>query len=118
MTTLLTLLVLANLVRVHPLHESKYLDSVAQARAEYLCETSTFTHAGWFSFWGKTTYNFVGENLATGYQVGSSTNYTEVEAAFMASPEHRANILNPNYSAIGLGADCGITVEEFGGFAH
>jgi uncharacterized protein YkwD len=33
----------------------------------------------------------------------------------MASSEHRANILQPRFSAIGIGQACDITVELFGG---
>ena len=41
----------------------------------------------------------VGENVAYGYSDG-----TKVTAAWMASPGHRANILNARYRLIGVGA--------------
>lgn len=112
------------MARAKPLHESAYLDAVAARRAAYLCETDTFTHGGqlWHQpqFWSTPIpYEYLGENLAQGYDMGdaaaSSTNYVAVQAAFMASKPHRANILNKYYQRIGLANQCGITVEEFGG---
>jgi uncharacterized protein YkwD len=43
-------------------------------------------------------YAWLGENIAFGYPDAAS-----VVAAWMNSPEHRANILNPNYTDIGVG---------------
>jgi len=49
------------------------------------------TQAGYvFSWWG--------ENIANGYKTPR-----QVMAAWMASPGHRANILNPNFKEIGIG---------------
>lgn len=124
MTTLYTLLLLANLARGgHALHESKYLDAYAQKRADYLCSTQTFSHSGWFSGQfidlGHLKYNFFGENLAHGFQdEASTTHYDDMQDAFMASPEHKANIINKQFTAIGLGHACDITVEEFGGWMN
>lgn len=42
-------------------------------------------------------YSYAGENLAI------NTSVTNAETAFMNSPGHRANILNPNYTQVGLG---------------
>lgn len=62
-------------------------------------------------------YIFAGENLAEGY---SSTE--AVIAAWMASPSHRANILNRNYKEVGVaiisgnlkGKSTTLVVEHFG----
>jgi uncharacterized YkwD family protein len=43
------------------------------------------------------SYRYAGENLAINSSVAAA------ERAFMNSPGHRANILNPNYTQIGLG---------------
>lgn len=123
MGTLLTLLVLANMARptTTPLKIDPYLTRHAQIRAEYLCATKTFTHDGWYSslFWdkGHLKYQVQGENLAQGFidATTTKTNYNDVQAAFMASPEHRDNILG-DYTAVGFGHACNITVEEFGGY--
>lgn len=42
-------------------------------------------------------YSYAGENLAI------NSNVTTAEQAFMNSPGHRANILSPNYTDVGLG---------------
>jgi uncharacterized protein YkwD len=42
-------------------------------------------------------YRYAGENLAI------NRNIDAAEKAFMNSPGHRANILNPNYSEVGVG---------------
>jgi uncharacterized protein YkwD len=38
-----------------------------------------------------------------------------IHAQLMASPGHRANILRREFSAVGTGSACDITVELFGG---
>jgi uncharacterized protein YkwD len=43
-------------------------------------------------------YTWLGENIAFNYPDAAS-----VVAAWMTSPQHRANILNPNYTDIGVG---------------
>lgn len=43
-------------------------------------------------------YSWLGENIAYNYP-----DATSVVAAWMNSPDHRANILNPNYTDIGVG---------------
>ena len=40
-----------------------------------------------------------GENISTGYSLGS---VTRAHAAFMSSPGHRANLLSPNWIAVGI----------------
>lgn len=60
----------------------------------------------------KITYKYAGENLAYSYTI------TRAHAALMKSPGHRANILNPKFSRIGIsvlnGGNKGlIVVQEF-----
>jgi uncharacterized protein YkwD len=43
-------------------------------------------------------YSWLGENIAFNYPDDNS-----VMIAWMNSPEHRANILNPNFTQIGVG---------------
>lgn len=90
------------------LNESKYLDSLAQSRASDEATHENFSH---IDSHGKRAYEEVnisiypykdfGENLAIMFMDAQSE-----EAAFMQSPEHRDNILNPSYK------DIGIAVEE------
>ena len=62
-------------------------------------------------------YVYAGENLARGF---NSAN--DVVNAWMASPDHRANLLSPNYSDVGFAVESGklsgeetfLVVQEFG----
>lgn len=63
-------------------------------------------------------YMYAGENLARGYSTAQ-----DAMNAWMASPDHRANILSPNYSDVGFAVAQGnltgdngtvLIVEEFG----
>jgi uncharacterized protein YkwD len=48
-----------------------------------------------------SNWRIVGENVGVGPDVG------DIETAFMESPEHRANILEPSYTEIGIGTAIG-----------
>jgi uncharacterized protein YkwD len=48
------------------------------------------------------TAAIAGENLAWGTGTGSTSRATVV--AWLASPEHRANLLQPSFTRIGVGA--------------
>jgi uncharacterized protein YkwD len=54
----------------------------------------------------------VGENLAWG--VGSLSRAREIVAMWLASPEHRANLLRPGYRTVGVGTARG----TFRGYAN
>jgi cysteine-rich secretory family protein len=62
-------------------------------------------------------YLYAGENLARGF-----TSSSDVVTAWMNSPEHRANMLSPNYTDIGFAVEDGsltgtqttLVVQEFG----
>ncbi|TVY01104.1 CAP domain-containing protein [Cohnella terricola] len=53
-------------------------------------------------------YSYAGENIAKGQRTPQ-----EVMTAWMNSPGHRANILNPNYKTIGVAYYNGVWVQEF-----
>lgn len=99
---------------VYPLQENTLLMEAAQQRAEFLCNRP-FSHTSdgsspWDSFHNVGyMYTNAGENLAEDY--GTST---EVEAAFMNSPSHRENILNPKYTDYGIAWACRDVVVLFG----
>lgn len=90
------------------------LDLAAKLKAQDMATHEYFAHyspAGvspWHWF-GVANYNFVhaGENLAIHF-----TDSGEVIQAWMDSPAHRANIVNENYSEIGVGTAQG-TYEGF-----
>jgi uncharacterized protein YkwD len=87
------------------LRENTYLDHLAQARIEDLMEHDNFSHIdshGEHSYQEVDTsiypYKDFGENLAVLF-----TSAVTEQQAWMNSPEHVANILNPRYMDIGVG---------------
>ncbi len=48
-------------------------------------------------------YKSAGENI--GWESGSGSPASYINSAFMASPDHRSNILNANYTEMGVGSD-------------
>lgn len=89
---------------VPPLTESKKLDESAQAKCNDMAAKKYFGHDApdgttpW-SFFDKAGYKYVfaGENLT------SVRGDSLAMAAFMASPEHRDAILNPDFTNVGIG---------------
>lgn len=96
------------------LRHSSTLDAAAKLKAEHMAERGYFAHfspegvSPWFWF-AEAHYNFVhaGENLAIHF-----VDSDDVVQAWMDSPTHRANIMNGNYTEIGVGTAEG----EFEGF--
>ena len=109
---------------MHPLTVSKTLEQVASLKAQDMAAKSYFAHTSpegltpwhWFDQAG---YKFIyaGENLAVNFDETK-----DVEAALLASPTHRANILDKNFTEIGIATYPGIykgmkttfVVESFG----
>lgn len=104
--------------------EDQTLSQVAQMKAEDMIKNDYFAHTSpqgkspWYWFEkGGYDYKFAGENLAVNY-----SNAEEQHEAWMNSPTHRANILNPNYREVGVavmegkieGEKSTITVQLFG----
>jgi uncharacterized protein YkwD len=90
---------------LQPLQLNLKLANIAQAHSEDMAVHDYFSHTGLDnSSPGDRAqsagyqYSYVGENIAAGY-----TTPEQVVQGFMNSPEHRANILNPNYHDIGVG---------------
>lgn len=101
------------------------LTAAAQAKAANMFAENYWAHN---SPSGKTPWDFIhgagynyvyaGENLARGFSTAQDT-----VNAWMASPDHRANILSPNYTDVGFAVAQGnltgdtntvLVVEEFG----
>ena len=90
---------------VSTLKEDALLDRAAQAKANDMAAKGYFAHvdgAGktpwqWISASGYQ-YQYAGENLAVRF-----INSTDVVNAWMASPTHRANMVKPVYTQIGVG---------------
>jgi Cysteine-rich secretory protein family len=79
-----------------PYAYSSELSAVALSRAESMVAHNTLTHAGLASAVGNWSY--LGEN------VGYGPSASALEVAFMNSPDHRANILDHDFTQVGVGA--------------
>lgn len=92
-------------VSLGSLSRSTTLDRAAELKAQHMARNSYFAHyapdgtSPWFWF-DEAGYNYIhaGENLAVHF-----TDSDEVVDAWMNSPSHRDNILNGNYTEIGVG---------------
>jgi len=107
-----------------PLRENSSLNQAASAKAQNMFEENYWSH---YSPSGKDPWGFIsgsgykfsyaGENLARNFFTSQ-----EVVNAWMASPTHRDNLLNPNYQDIGIAISEGdltgqktlLIVQEFG----
>jgi hypothetical protein len=88
-----------------PLQRNNLLDQAAQQKAQHMATNEYFAH---FAPDGTTPWSFfkssgyvyahAGENLAIHF-----TDSTEVVEAWMQSPAHRKNIVDPKYTEIGVG---------------
>jgi uncharacterized protein YkwD len=85
---------------------SPILEEAARMKAEDMVEKGYFAHTSpsglnpWYWFY-RSGYEFIhaGENLAVNF-----VDSEDVEQAWMNSPGHRANILNGNFTEIGIAA--------------
>lgn len=92
--------------------DNPVLDKAAQLKAEDMVKNQYFAHTSptginpwfWFSQAGYK-YKYAGENLAVGY-----FDSIEVYNAWLNSPSHKENLLNPNYKEFGTAV-----VKGFGG---
>lgn len=108
-----------------PLQLNQQLAQAAAGKAEDMFTNNYWAHVSpsgitpWdFIHGAGYNYEYAGENLARGYTTAQS-----VVAAWMASPEHRANILSSHYTDVGFAvsegtltgeSDTVLVVEEFG----
>ncbi|MDQ0169217.1 CAP domain-containing protein [Paenibacillus tundrae] len=93
------------------------LDKVAVAKAKDMSDNNYFAHQS--PTYGSpfdmmkqfgVTYSYAGENIAQGQKTPQ-----EVVTAWMNSEGHRANILNKNFTQIGVGYYNGYWAQEFVG---
>lgn len=108
MIDIFALFMMINAERTVPLQMDATLSYNAQYRAELLCSQKFFSHDYWQSSFYYLKPRYIGENLARDFKDATSTN-----DALMASPTHRANIVNTKYTKIGIGQSCGNVVELF-----
>ncbi len=107
--TLIAFTLLINAERIVDVKPDILLTIKAAERAELLCTTGQWSHAGWLKSFEGLSYTYAGENLAKDFPTAQ-----RAHKALMASPTHRDNILNPHYSKVGVAkGSCGIYVELF-----
>ncbi len=110
---------------VASLKESFQLDASAQVKADDILARQYFEHVAPD---GKTVSDLVGEQgyvyikIGENLALGNFKNDADVLAAWMASPGHRANIVDPAFTEIGVGVAHGlykgsqvyVAVQHFG----
>ena len=109
---------------LNPLKYNKKLERAAFLKAENMLKLQYWAHYGpnkespWqFILQSGYTYAYAGENLAKGFSDSQS-----VHDAWMASPTHRANIMDSQFQEVGiavvkgelLGSDVFLVVQMFG----
>jgi hypothetical protein len=94
---------------IPPLTVNPKLTQAAQAKASDMASKSYFSHISpngkkWSDFIKDSKYNYAeaGENLANGFDTVS-----DMVDAWMKSPTHRENILNPGVLETGVGLEFG-----------
>lgn len=88
---------------IQPLIENEKLNQIAELRAKDMVEKEYFSHQSpegkspwdWFAEAGYK-YKYAGENLAVGF-----SDSKEIYYAWIDSPSHKENILNPKYKEVG-----------------
>lgn len=99
-----------------PLKPMRQLNELARKKSQDMIDNNYFSHTSpTYGSFANMVYNAgirfrsVGENLA------QARNAKHAFILFMASPGHKANILNPNFTHIGLGVipyKYGVTVTQ------
>jgi uncharacterized protein YkwD len=94
--------------RANPLRWDDRLAAVAKAHSEEMARSGSLSHVGadGSAPWQRVSYTGI-QWLSTGENVARVRDAAEAEELFMDEPKfqqnHRANILNPNYTHVGVG---------------
>jgi len=99
---------------LQPLTFDPHLERAAQAHTSDMLQTNVFAHGAFASrlLQFDVAARVAGENLAWGS--GTRRSAHSIVAAWLASPEHRANLLGPSFRRVGIGT----LVGAFQGSAH
>lgn len=94
--------------RAHPLHWDDRLAAVARAHSQDMARAGYLSHEGSDGSIPAQRVSYMGiQWLSTGENVARARDAAEAEALFMDEPRfqqnHRSNILNPNYTIVGIG---------------
>lgn len=112
---IITLLLLTNQARTTPLTIDTDLSARATVRAEQLCRDKQWSHDGWKESFKNYGNGMAAENLAKTpvEKWTDKQRATAMQKALMASPTHKANIVNKDFTRIGIGTACDIVVYLF-----
>jgi uncharacterized protein YkwD len=79
-----------------------HLQNAARAHSQEMLSSNVFTHGAFGSrmLQFNVTGKLAGENLAWG--TGARGTAQGIVAAWLASPEHRANLLRPSFTRVGI----------------
>ncbi len=104
---------------LRPLRESHKLDRASQQHARDMVAHHYFAHGDYLNRIRDSSYLSGASSWMVGENIAYGTGYLATPAAivnmWMHSPEHRANILRPQFRQIGLGIARGAPVSD--GFA-
>ena len=89
---------------LRPLRADGRLEQAARGHSSYMLRTGTFAHGAFARRIRRVGVRAprIGENLA--WSSGSLTAARAIVSMWLASPEHRANLLHPGYRFVGVGA--------------
>jgi uncharacterized protein YkwD len=89
---------------LRPLRADGRLERAARGHSSYMLRTGTFAHGAFARRIRRVGVRAprIGENLA--WSSGSLTAARAIVSMWLASPEHRANLLHPGYRFVGVGA--------------
>jgi uncharacterized protein YkwD len=97
-----------------PVHLDAALERAARAHSAEMLRGERFAHGAVFARLASFHVSgpVLGENLAWG--TGSYGTASGIVAAWLASPEHRANLLRPGFTRIGIAAPLGTFLGNTG----
>jgi uncharacterized protein YkwD len=86
-----------------PLTADRHLQRAARSHSREMLGANIFAHGAFGSRMARfdVTGHIAGENLAWG--TGTLATARGIVAAWLASPEHRANLLRPSFKRVGVG---------------
>lgn len=92
---------------LRPLRVDPRLERAARFHSSEMLSSGVFAHGAFASRMARfdVTGSLAGENLAWG--VGAQGTAAGVVAAWLASPEHRANLLRPSFDRVGIADQLG-----------
>lgn len=96
------------------LHFDAHLERAARSHSREMLAENVFQHGAFGSrmLQFDVTGTLAGENLAWG--TGARGTAGGIVAAWLASPEHRANLLRPSFSRVGIGDLAGVFLGNRG----